>query len=225
MATENKNPIPFGKAMRVGNYKIWRSRTSVSYMPTEEQRKKVREESGGTKKAVPAKFEIDVLNVSNLDGTWSVKIPSTINMYANILLAFDEEEKRRDEFLTMLFGNMLSVCTVSNPYVHDAFNFLMSIMQNPYMLLSEKEMVKKFKEGFKKAGEKDKKKIDAYIEQMCKMRTQLYEMVEKKKADFIADYEADLERARQREEKAQEDLKHDELAEQANDILNEKEEN
>ena len=220
---ENKNPIPFGKAMRVGNYKIWRSRTSVSYMPTEEQRKKIREESGGTKKAVPAKFEIDVLNVSNLDGTWSVKIPSTINMYANILLAFDEEEKRRDEFLTMLFGNMLSVCTVSNPYDHDAFNFHMNIMQNPYMLLPEKEMVKKFKEGFKKAGEKDKKEIDAYIEQMCKMRTQLYEMVEKKKADFIADYEADLERARQREEKAQEDLRHEELAEQANDILNEKE--
>ena len=225
MATENKNPIPFGKAMRVGNYKIWRSRTSVSYMPTEQQREKIRIESGGKKKAVPAKFEIDVLNVSNLDGTWSVKIPSTINMYANILLAFDEEESRRDEFLTMLFGNMLSVCTVSNPYVHDAFNFIMSIMQNPYMLLSEKEMVKKFREGFKKAGEKDKKKIDAYIEQMCKMRTQLYEMVEKKKADFIADYEAELEMAKRREEKAQEDLRHDELAEQANDILNEKEEN
>lgn len=216
---ENKNPIPFGKAMRIGNYKVWRSKSSISYTPTEEERQKTRSESNGTRKAVTAKFNIDVINISNLDGSWSTKIPSTMGMYSIILQAFEQKENDRDMFLTMLFGNFLSICTVSNVFIHDAFSFLMNIMQFPYILLPEKEMVKRMKQGYKNNGGTDKAAIDEHIKKMCDYRKQLYDMIEKKKNEFVDAYEAELEMARRREESAQDDLKHEELAEQADEIL------
>lgn len=221
---EKKNPIPFGKAMRIGNYKIWRSKTSVSYTPSDEERAKVRANTGGKMKVVTSKFDIDVINVSNLDGSWSTKIPSTMGMYSTIMLAFEQKEKDRDTFLTMLFGNFYMCCTMNNVFVHDAFSFLMEIMQFPYILLPEKEMVKRMKEGYKKTGGTDKDAMNNHIAKMCDYRTQLFAMIEKKKSEFIEAYEDELEMSRRREESAQEDLKHEELAEQAQSILDEKKE-
>lgn len=221
---EKKNPIPFGKSMRIGNYKIWRSKTSVSYTPTDEERARVREETCGKAKIVARKFDIDVINISNLDGSWSTKIPSTTGMYSTILLAFEQKEKDRDTFLTMIFGNFYMCCTMNNVFVHDAFSFLMQIMQFPYILLPEKEMVKRMKEGYKKTGGTDKDAMNDHIAKMRDYRTQLYAMIEKKKSEFIDAYEAELEMSRRREESAQEDLKHEELAEQAQSILDEKKE-
>ena len=221
---ENKNPIPFGKAMRIGNYKIWRSKSSISYTPSDEERAKMREESNGKRKTITAKYDIDVINVSNLDGSWSTKIPSTQGMYSTIMLAFEQKEKDRDTFLTMLFGNFYMCCTVNNVFIHDAFSCLMNIMQFPYVLLPEKEMVKRMKEGYKKTGGTDKDAMNNHIAKMCDYRTQLFAMIEKKKSEFIEAYEAELEMSRRREESAQEDLKHEELAEQAADIVENKKE-
>ena len=212
-------PIPFGKAARVGNFKIWRSSFLHVEEPTEEQRQKVREESGGRRRAVNRKTSVECINVSTLSGFWSVKIPQFYSMFGTITVAYGEGDERGEEFLKMLFGNMLTVSTLNNEYVHDAFMFLLEMMKTPYLLLSEKEMEKRMRKGFEESGIKDKEKCDSYIDNMRKYRAKLYKLIEEKKAAFIKDYELMLRKQREKEEAHLEESEHMEIAEQAESIL------
>ena len=196
MARKNDNPmiIPFGKAVRVGNYKVWRSRSR----------------------------EMEQVNVSNLDGTWVVKIPQSAAMFGTIMQAFvTTDENLRDQFLGMIFTNMQNVCLVNSESLHDAFFFLTEMMSFPYLLLPEKEMEKRMADGMKALGV-EKKAIKEHIAKMVTYRRSLYELIELKKKRFIEEYERQQSERRVGEDDAMKRLEQDEIAGQALDILNEK---
>lgn len=221
---KKKEVIPFGKAARVGNYKLWRSRTKITVAPSDEQRARVREESNGTKRAVSQSYDIEVINVSNLEGSWKVCIPQTAMMYGTLTMAYaDEEPQRRDEFLRMVFANMMNVCLSPNVYLHDGFNLFIEMMQYPYMLLSEKEMVRRMTEALKDEGwDKDRKK--EHIAKWVEHRKKLYALIDEKIKRCVEDYELELKERKAKEAEAQKQLAQDEIAEQAMEVLNEKEE-
>lgn len=192
--------IPFGKAVRVGNYKLWRSRYSVG---------------SGKENA-----DIECIHVSNLDGAWMVRIPSTCTMYSLIVNGYaTTEEKLREDFLGMVFTNQMNVTTSGSEAIHDAFFLLTEMMTFPYLLLPEKEMKERMEKTMKDSGF-DKARRKEHIGKMCEYRHQLYELIEQKKQRLIDSYERQQslqkEYARISEE---EDLKHDELAEQSLEIL------
>ena len=89
------------------------------------------------------------------------------------------------------------------------------------MLLSEKEMVKRMKNGLKSMNF-DKKKGEEHIKQMVEYRHKLYELIEQKKSRFIEEYERQQAERRAKEEESLKQLKHDEIAEQAMEVLNDK---
>lgn len=188
--------IPMVKAVRIGNYKLWRTKFPVGK---------------GRDKA-----DIDCINVSNLDGSWSVRIPSTMLMYGTVCNGYaTADEERRNNFLGMLFTNMYNICTNASEGLHDGFFFLTEMMTFPYLLLPEKEMKRRMEKGFEHAG-MDKKAWKAHIAKLLDYRHQLYELMDNKIDRFIAAYEEQLERMRAyNENEAEEDMKHDEIAEEA----------
>ena len=196
---ENPLIIPFGKAVRVGNFKLWRGNFVMA--------------SG------KEKTTIECVHVSNLDGSWMVRIPSTSTMFGFICSQYATvDETMRDNILGMIFTNMYNVCLISSPALHDGFWFLTEMMAFPYNLLPEKEMEKRMRENMKKLGvEKDKAK--AHISEMMEKRKGLYELIERRKTAYLEEYERQQAERWASEEKAQEELHHDELAEQAMDIL------
>lgn len=200
--TNKDNPlaIPFGKAVRVGNFKLWRGNYVVG--------------SGKDRTG------IECLHVSSLDGSWMVRIPSTSQMFSTIANSYaTTDETIRDNFLGMLFSNFMNVTNVPSESLHDAFFFLVEMMSFPYMLLSEKEMEKRMKEQLKASGmEKDKAK--EHISKMMDYRRQLYELIERKKTAYIEEYERQQKERWEKEPEAQKQLEQDEKAEQAIDILN-----
>jgi hypothetical protein len=198
----NDNPleIPYNRAVRVGNFKLWRSKYVVA--------------SG------KEKTSIDCLHISNLDGSWMTRIPATSGMYGFFLsqyATFDEE--LRDNVLGMIMTNQLNVCLTPSPALHDALFFLTEMMSFPYNLLPEKEMVKRMKDNMKKLGV-DKKQADEHISKMVEYRKQLYELIERKKAAFIEDYERQQSERWAKEGEAQEQLEQDDTAEQMLEVLN-----
>lgn len=202
--TNKDNPlvIPFGKAARVGNFKLWRGNYVIG--------------SGKDRTG------IECVHVSSLDGSWMVRIPSTSQMFSTIANSYaTTDETIRDNFLGMLFSNFMNVTNVPSEALHDGFNFLVEMMSFPYMLLSEKEMEKRMKEQLKASGmEKDKAK--EHISNMMDYRRQLYGLIEKKKSAYIEEYERQQKERWEKEDEAQKQLEQDEIAEQAIDILNEK---
>lgn len=224
MDKKDKEKIPFGKAARVGNYKLWRSRTKMTVSPSDEQRAKVREESGGRKKAVSRSYDIEQINISNLDGSWKVCIPETAMMYGTLMMAYsDVEPERCDEFLRMVFANMQQVCLNTNVYLHDGFNLFLEMMQYPYMLLPEKEMISRMRDGLNAEG-LDKKRQDEHIDKWVEHRKKLYAIIDEKINRCVEDYEEGLKERKAKEAEAQNALEQEEIAEQALDILNGKEE-
>lgn len=198
----NDNPleIPYNRAVRVGNFKLWRSKYVVA--------------SG------KEKTSIDCLHISNLDGSWMTRIPATSGMYGFFLsqyATFDEE--LRDNVLGMIMTNQLNVCLTPSPALHDALFFLTEMMSFPYNLLPEKEMVKRMKDNMKKLGV-DKKQADEHISKMVEYRKQLYELIERKKAAFIEDYERQQSERWAKEGEAQKQLEQDDTAEQMLEVLN-----
>jgi len=200
--TNKENPlvIPFGKAARVGNFKLWRGNYVIG--------------SGKDRTS------IECVHVSSLDGSWMVRIPSTSQMFSTIANSYaTTDETIRDNFLGMLFSNFMNVTNVPSEALHDAFFFLTEMMSFPYMLLSEKEMEKRMKEQLKASGmEKDKAK--EHIAKMMDYRRQLYGLIEKKKSAYIEEYERQQKERLEKEPEAQKQLEQDEIAEQAIDILN-----
>lgn len=200
---ENPLIIPFGKAVRVGNFKLWRGNYVMA--------------SG------KERTSIECVHVSSLDGSWMVRIPSTSTMFGFICSQYATvDENIRENILGMIFTNMANVCSMSSPALHDGFWLLSEMMTFPYMLLPEKEMEKRMKENMSKLGI-EKNKAKEHIGKMIDYRRQLYELIERKKAAFLEEYERQQAERWASEENAQESLHQDELAEQAMDILSENE--
>lgn len=204
MISEGSLPtIPYGKAVRVGNYKLRRGKYVLS----------------GKEKA-----SIDCLHVSSLDGTWMTRVPATSGMFTTICngYASTTDDALRAEFLGMIFSDMYDICNRSSEALHDAFHFLLEMMQFPYLILSEKEMIRRMKSTMQAAGI-GKEQQKEHIAKMVEYRRGLYELIERKKDAFLEDYERQLAEAREKESESLDALRHDEIAEQAVDILNETE--
>lgn len=147
------NEIPFIKPARVGNFKVWREKFRMSIQPTDEQRKKVLEESHGKKKAVTQSFFIEQINVSSLDGSWKIKIPATFEMFAMIRDLFAEHadgNKVRTAQLSAIFGNMMYVSCVANGYFQQAITYIAEIYANPKILDKKNGSHKAFMGNVKK---------------------------------------------------------------------------
>ena len=167
--------IPYVKPVRIGNFKMWRSRYRI--------------DKGD-------KTGLDCINVSTMDGAWMVRVPSTSAMYATFTSAWNTaDEDIRQQFLGMLTTNMYNISSINSEALHDAFFFL------------QEEI----------GGDKDK--FEKHIEKMCEYRRKLYELIEQKKARFIAEYERQIAERRAKEEDADKQLRQDEIAEQAMEML------
>ena len=202
MAKENNDLlIPFGKPARVGNFKLWRGKYNLG--------------SGKDKTA------IECVHVSNLDGSWMVRIPSTSEMFGFIVSQYATvDTEMREKILGMIFTNMHNINLIPSPALHDGFWFLTEMMTFPYMLLSEKDMVKRMEKGMKAIGV-DRKKADDHIKEMVAYRKQLYDLIERKKGQLIEEYERQQAERRGKEEESLKALEQDEIAEQAISVLNE----
>ena len=136
-----QSAIPFGKPARIGNFKIWKSKFELVSDPTEEQRKKIAEESRGKKKAVRQKVTIDCINVSILDGSWMVRIPQTFEQFAMLSLAYSwslsedkDEQVKGSDYLRTAISNMYYVSCICNGFFHHGVEMVTSAYADPDLL-------------------------------------------------------------------------------------------
>ena len=136
-----QSTIPFGKPARIGNFKIWKSKFELVSDPTEEQRKKVAEESKGKRKAVRQKVTIDCINVSILDGSWTVRIPQTFEQFAMLSLAYSwslsddkDEQVKGTDYLRTAISNMYYVSCICNGFFHHGVEMVTSAYVDPELL-------------------------------------------------------------------------------------------
>ncbi len=197
MEAKEKMTIPFVKAVRVGNYKLWRG------------------------KYVMGQVKIDCLHVSNLDGSWMMRIPATMSLYGVICTGYAmEDEMQREDFLGLIFKNLYTIGTSASESLHYASSILYEMFIFPYLFLSEKEMVKKMKEEYKNYGS-DRDKGEESIKNMVQYRKELYKMIEKIRDDVVADFERHIAATHAAEPEAEKEMEQDAIAEQAMEILNE----
>lgn len=113
----DERKIPFVKPARVGNFKIWRTKTTI-----------------GKGKD---KYEVEQICVSDLEGFWQVRIPSTNGMFAAIAGLYADESLSPS--LSTVFTNMLIVSTIPNGYFHRAVQMCSALYFNPDLLREKKE--------------------------------------------------------------------------------------
>ena len=173
---EENAKIPFNKAVRVNNYKVWRSRHKVE------------------------DTDMDVLNVSTLDGAWMTRIPSTLEMYGWLCMSYadymsdDLQRKVQGEsVLTTVFGNMLYASSIGNGYYQRALELCATVYAHPKLL------DKKSKEH--KGFMKDVKAI----------------------VDMFLEWRKDYDERVKTLEPTEKDMHQDEIADEALEILNESE--
>lgn len=118
--------IPFGRPARMGNFRVWRSTVVV-----------------GKGKA---KNGIECINVSNLDGTWLVRIPQTFEMFGMLTVAYQwansenaEERRRGDGFIRTALSNMAYVSMVCNGFFHHGVEMIAAAYANPSLLQDTEE--------------------------------------------------------------------------------------
>lgn len=118
--------IPFGRPARMGNFRIWRSTIVV-----------------GKGKA---KTGIECINVSNLDGTWLVRIPQNYEMFGMLTIAYQwansenaEERRRGDGFIRTALSNMAYVSMVCNGFFHHGVEMIAAAYANPSLLQDTEE--------------------------------------------------------------------------------------
>lgn len=144
--------IPFGKAARVGNFKIWRSAFMLEFMPSrdmlsEEDQKRL---DKGEIRLKKQKEKIECINISNLDGSWLTRIPQTYEMYGMLTLAWqwynsdkEDEKKRGEDYFSTVLSNMSYVSSISNGFYHQALMMIATAYAHP-VLLSDKQQFKDF---------------------------------------------------------------------------------
>lgn len=113
----DKRKIPFIKPARVGNYKVWRTKATV-----------------GKGKD---KYEVEQICVSDLEGVWQVRIPSTNGMFAAVSGLYEDEGLAPS--LATIFTNMLMATTIPNGYFHRAVQICTSVYFNPDLLRNKKQ--------------------------------------------------------------------------------------
>ena len=114
--------IPYGKPAQFSNYRIWRSKFPVG-------------------KGKDKDF-IDQINISNLDGTWQVKIPATMEMYAILAELYADEGKQ--ENLAEYANNMAFVTITGNGYFQRAVELVAIAYANPSLLTKKDKQHKAF---------------------------------------------------------------------------------
>ena len=129
-ATNANSTIPFGRPTRVGNFRLWKSAYVVG--------------KGKSKTCV------ECINVSNLDGTWLIRIPQNFEMFGMLTIAYqwskseDAEERRRGEgFIRTAFSNMAYVSMICNGFFHHGVEMVTAAYANP-SLLQDTDDGKKF---------------------------------------------------------------------------------
>jgi len=147
----NNAAIPFGKAVRVGNYKLWRSRYKTGDM------------------------ELGVLHISTLDGAWMTRIPSTLEMYGWLCVAYgdymsDDVERRfqGEAVLTTTISNMLYSSSIVNGYYHRALELCATVYAHPTLLDKKSKEHKDFMKDVKDLADKFlewRKGYDEHIQQ------------------------------------------------------------
>lgn len=179
--------IPFVKPVRVGNYKLWRSKCRMTVTPTDEDKEKVFKESGGKKKAVSKTYDIEQVNVSTLDGTWQVKVPATWDMFGMIGELYSSGEDGR---LAVLFSNMMYASVVANGYFHEALRLVVTAYADPSVL---------------EEGCRGNEELKGNARKLIKAFLEWRRMYDDKMKGL---------------EPTEEDMKQDDIAEQAMDIIN-----
>lgn len=128
MGANSETPVktPFGKPARLGNFRIWRSNLAVG---------KGKSKSG-----------VECINLSNLEGTWLVRIPQNYEMFGMLTIAYqwanseDAEERRRgDGFIRTALSNMAYVSMVCNGFFHHGVEMIAAAYANPTLLQDTKE--------------------------------------------------------------------------------------
>lgn len=126
--------IPFVKPARVGNFKLWRSRYTT--MP----------KSGGV--------DVECVNVSNAEGTWCVRVPSTFEMFAVLNALYDDysgEDKQSSErastALSAILSNMAYSTTIGNGFYHRALGMVATCYACPDILDEKSDKYKELKEN------------------------------------------------------------------------------
>lgn len=151
MDEKNKAVIPFVKPVRVGNFKLWRTRVDMGKKTT-----------------------IEAINISDLDGAWCVRVPQTFEMFGLLTIAYqwingnDAAERERGEaYLRTMISNMFYVSSVSNGYYGQAVQMVSAIYADP-ALLTDKDKNKQLK----KEVDSLKKKYLAWREEYDKRMAQ-----------------------------------------------------
>ena len=118
--------IPSGRPARMGNFRLWKTLTVV-----------------GKGKS---KTNVECINVSDLDGTWLVRIPQTYEMFGMLTVAYqwsqseDMEERRRGNgFIRTAISNMFYVSSVCNGFFHHGIEMVAAAYANPTLLQDTKE--------------------------------------------------------------------------------------
>lgn len=128
MGANSETPvkIPFGKPARLGNFRIWRSNLAVG---------KGKSKSG-----------VECINLSNLEGTWLVRIPQNYEMFGMLTIAYQwansenaEERRRGDGFIRTALSNMAYVSMVCNGFFHHGVEMIAAAYANPSLLQDTEE--------------------------------------------------------------------------------------
>ena len=131
MAKE-KSQIPFVKAVRFGNFKLWRSRCKSH------------------------NADVDVLTVSTLDGLWMVRVPSTLEMYAFLVAAYNDYmsdnvsvKAQGEAVLTTVISNVLYASSIGNGYYQRALELCATVYIHPSLLSKKEKEHKQFMKDVK----------------------------------------------------------------------------
>lgn len=118
--------IPFGRPARIGNFRLWKSSIVV-----------------GKGKS---KTNIECINVSDLDGTWLVRIPQTYEMFSMLTVSYQwsksekaEERSQGVGFIRAALSNMFYVSSVCNGFFHHGIEMIAAAYANPTLLQDTKE--------------------------------------------------------------------------------------
>lgn len=118
--------IPFGRPERMGNFRLWRSYVVV-----------------GKGKS---KTNIECINVSDLNGTWLVRIPQTYEMFSMLTVSYQwsksekaEERSQGVGFIRAALSNMFYVSSVCNGFFHHGIEMIAAAYANPTLLQDTKE--------------------------------------------------------------------------------------
>lgn len=117
-----RRKIPFGKPAQFGNYRIWRSKYPIG-------------------KGKDKDF-VEQICVSNLEGSWQVKVPATFEMFAILTELYADEGKK--DILGEYLSNMAFVTITGNGYFQRAVELCAIAYANPSLLTKGDKQHKDF---------------------------------------------------------------------------------